>query len=58
MKTALQLYYENVHKQAEGDLCFMEIVKGGLTQTELQKLIDKRQEVWERYRNWMDKLPK
>ena len=36
---------------------FLDIVKGGLARDELTALIKKRPSLWNRFSNWLDKLP-
>ena len=56
-KTQLQLFYEAQTKAHELNETFLELVRDGLTRKELQQNIDKRPELWGRFKNWLDKLP-
>lgn len=58
MKTQRQMFYE-AHKQtAELNTWFLDIVAGGLTHEELKRNIERRPALWERFSNWLDRLPK
>jgi hypothetical protein len=57
MKSQIQIFYEEQRKLGEANETFMELVKDGLTRQELQRNIERRPELWGRYRNWLDKLP-
>lgn len=57
MKTQKQMYYDAVKKSAVLNEAFLDAVKDSLTKNELQKLIEKRPEVYERFANWLIKLP-
>jgi hypothetical protein len=50
-------YYRACKRSADMNEFFMFLVNDGLTKKELQKLINKRPEVWQRFSNWLDKLP-
>lgn len=57
MKTQEQLFYSACENTARGNELFLEMVKDGLTKSELEKLICKRPELWDRFDGWLDKLP-
>lgn len=56
-ETQLQMFYRVSRSIGEVNQLFLELVKDGLTREELQKLIDKRPELWQRFDTWLDKLP-
>lgn len=41
----------------ERDRTFLELVKEGMTATELRKMIKRRPALWGRYEAWLEKLP-
>lgn len=57
MKTQLQIFYEEQRKIADLNLAFLDIVKEGLTKQDLARLIKYWPERYERFSNWLDKLP-
>lgn len=57
MKTQLQHFYEAHRKIADINETFLFFVKEGMTRSELEKLIKKRPQIWERFKNWLPKLP-
>ena len=58
MKTQKQLFEEARKQHAETNKAFMFFVKDGLTQEELKVNIKRRPELWGRFSNWLDKLPR
>ena len=56
-RTQKQMYYKAHTQSAELNKTFLSIVEQGLTKEELQQNIDKDPNLWNRYRDWLDKLP-
>jgi len=57
MKTQMQMFYEEHAKVAGVAELFLELVKDGLTRSELARNIERRPELWGRFESWLDKLP-
>ena len=57
MKTQHQIFYEEQRKIADLNLAFLCMVEDGLTREELMTLIERRPEKYERFENWLEKLP-
>jgi hypothetical protein len=57
MKTQMQIYEQERRKIAAENETFLEIVKDGLTKSELKALIARRPALWKRFENWLEKLP-
>jgi hypothetical protein len=57
MKTQKQMFYKAQTQSGELNKIFLSIVEQGLTKKELQKNIDKNPRLWDRFRDWLDKLP-
>ena len=57
MKTQHQIYYEEQRKIAALNQAFLCMVEDGLTRKELATLIERRPEKYERFENWLEKLP-
>jgi len=57
MPTQEQMFYQAHRQLADTNLLFLELVKDGLTREELQRNIERRPSLWERYSNWLEKLP-
>jgi len=55
--TQLQMFYKAQKNNHEVNETFLELVRDGLTRDELQQNINKRPELWGRFKNWLDKLP-
>jgi hypothetical protein len=55
--TQVQMYYKSVHRQADADLLFFEMVRDGMTREDLKSCIDRRPRIWYRYHKWLDILP-
>ena len=51
------MYYKAHTQSADLNKIFLSIVEQGLTKEELQQNIDKDPNLWNRYRDWLDKLP-
>lgn len=58
MKTQRQMFYEAHRQVAELNAWFLDIVAGGLTHEELKRNIERRPDLWGRFSNWLDRLPK
>ncbi len=56
-RTQLQMFYAAHRQVAETNNAFLELVKEGLTREELEINIERRPALWQRYENWLDKLP-
>lgn len=57
MWTQLQLFYAAQRKIADANSTFLELVKEGMTREELARNIERRPALWQRFENWLDKLP-
>lgn len=57
VKSQEQMFRDAQNRSAVIDHTFLDFVRDGLTREELQKNIDRRPEVWERFSNWLGKLP-
>ena len=57
MKTQHQIFYEEQRKIADLNTMFLCMVEDGLTRKELMTLIERRPEKYERFENWLEKLP-
>ncbi len=58
MKNQRQVFYDAHRHMADVNNTFLDMVKGGLTSDDLMKLIERDPQVWSRFANWLDKLPK
>ena len=56
-RTQLQMYYAASRQVAETNNTFLELVKEGMTRKELARNIERRPALWQRFDNWLDKLP-
>lgn len=56
-RTQLQMFYAAHRQVAETNNTFLEMVKEGMTREELAKCIERRPALWQRFENWLDKLP-
>ena len=56
-RTQLQMFYAAHRQVAETNNAFLELVKEGLTREDLSRNIERRPALWQRYENWLDKLP-
>ena len=56
-RTQLQMFYAAHRQVAETNNAFLELVKEGLTREELEINIERRPALWQRFENWLDKLP-
>ena len=56
-RTQLQRFYAAHRQVAETNNTFLELVKEGLTREELEINIERRPALWQRFENWLDKLP-
>jgi hypothetical protein len=56
MKTQKQMFYKAQTQSGELNKIFLSMVEQGLTKKELQKNIDKNPLLWDRFRDWLDKL--
>jgi hypothetical protein len=54
--TQAQMYYAAERRAAEANLTFLELVKGGLTRSELERNIARRPALWGRFSNWLKVL--
>jgi hypothetical protein len=57
MKTQQQMFYEAADNFARSCELFSDMVKDGLTKSELQRLIAKRPLLWGKFSHWLDILP-
>jgi hypothetical protein len=57
MKTQQQMFYESANNFARSCELFSDMVKDGLTKSELQRLIAKRPSSWGKFSHWLDILP-
>lgn len=55
--TQEQLYWNAERRAGVINETFLDAVRDGLTRRELVSLIAKRPMIWERFSNWLDKLP-
>ncbi len=56
-RTQLQMFYAAHRQVAETNNTFLELVKEGLTREDLARNIVRRPALWQRFDNWLDKLP-
>lgn len=56
-RTQLQMFYAANRQVAETNNAFLELVKEGMTREELARNIERRPALWQRFENWLDKLP-
>ncbi len=56
-RTQLQMFYSAHRQVAETNNTFLELVKEGLTREELEINIERSPALWQRFENWLDKLP-
>ncbi len=56
-RSQLQMFYSAHRQVAETNNTFLELVKAGLTREELARNIERRPALWQRFENWLDKLP-
>jgi hypothetical protein len=57
MKTQHRMFYEASDKYARACELFSDMVKDGMTKSELQRLIAKRPSLWGKFSQWLDILP-
>lgn len=57
MGTQLQMFYSASRQIAETNNTFLELVKEGMTREDLARNIERRPALWQRFENWLDKLP-
>ena len=57
LKSQHQIFYEEQRKIAALNIAFLCMVEDGLTRKELATLIERRPEKYERFENWLEKLP-
>ena len=57
-KSQLQIYREVERKIANLNEAFMDLVREGLTRDDLEILIEKRPELYERFSNFLNVLPR
>lgn len=57
-KSQLQIYREVERKIANLNEAFMDLVREGLTREDLEMLIEKRPELYERFSNFLNVLPR
>ena len=55
--TQYQHFYAAQRRIADANNAFLFLVEHGLTSKELEQNIQRRPEVWSRFKNWLDKLP-
>lgn len=53
----MQMFYAEQRKIGEANETFLFLVKEGLTREELEINIERRPALWQRFENWLDKLP-
>lgn len=61
MKTQQQYYYESVRKESERDQLFLELIQdkeNPMTQSDLLQLIEKRPNVYGKYKEFLNQLTK
>ena len=51
-------YYTQQRRLADADEVFLLLVKDGMTREDLAENIRRRPELWGRYSNWLDRLPR
>lgn len=57
MPTQYEMFYQQSRAIADTDLLFIEMVKDGMTRSELQRNIDRRPALWSRFAGWLSRLP-
>ena len=57
-KSQLQIYREVERKIANLNEAFMDLIREGLTREDLEMLIDKRPELYGRFSNFLNVLPR
>lgn len=57
MATQVQLFYQAHRRLADANEAFLELVRDGMTREELARNIERRPSLWQRYANWLDRLP-
>lgn len=55
--TQAQHFYQSSRDIAYSNRLFLDMVRDGLTREELQANIDRRPQLWDRWSNWLNKLP-
>lgn len=55
--TQKQMFYQQHRRIADANETFLQLVQDGMTREDLQTNIERRPELWDRYRLWLDKLP-
>lgn len=58
MKAQEQHFWESHRKIAEMNELFLDFVNDGMTRNDLEKLIERRPNLWKKWEDWLDKLPK
>jgi hypothetical protein len=53
----MALFWKSHRQVADANETFLSMVKNGMTKSELEALIRKRPALWERFGNWLGKLP-
>lgn len=57
MQTQYQLAYQAQQYTAKQDELFLQMVRDGMTKTQLRQNIAQRPSLWARFEHWLDKLP-
>ena len=55
--TQEQMFWKAHRKIADQNVAFMDMVRDGMTRRELQRLIERRPEVYKRFEGFLDTLP-
>lgn len=55
--TQTQLFYQASRQVAAVNEDFLWLVQNGLTREDLQRCIERRPSLWQRFEGWLDKLP-
>jgi len=56
-KSQMQMFWEADRHVADANEAFFWLVEHGLTREDLARNIERRPLLWERFSNWLDKLP-
>ena len=56
-QTQTQMYYDAERRATGQDALFLDMVREGMTRSELLALIKLRPSLWGKWSSWIDKLP-